>query len=293
MEATTVKADTVHVLFVDDDTDFTQSLSPVLERREFTVTALESETQALDYLDHVVPDVILLDLKLNGGSGTDLLQKIREKDNQTPVIILTGHGSMDSVVSSIRFGVSDYLQKPVDIDLLVEHLLDCTSNVARQPMRERSLVELMRPVSLYPKLLCNQPIEDALYVVRKWCFPDENDPDHVRSALVYEPNGDFIGMLRFHDLLSLVLPEYLRESSHPNFFPGMVLAQCKLIDHMRVLALMSKQVYIRQNAPLMEAVQLMVKHHVVNLPVMDGKRLAGVLRERDVVRMLLDCMYTK
>lgn len=293
MDMPTVKADTIHLLLVDDDTEFIQSLSAVLERRDFMVTAVASDTQALDYLGHVIPDIIILDLKLNGSSGTDLLRRIREKDNETPVIILTGHGSLDAAITSLRYGVSEFLQKPVDIDLLVEHLNDCVRNVAKQPLRERSLVELMRPVSMYPKLLCNQPIEDALYVVRNWCFPDENDPDHVRSALVYEPNGDFIGMLRFHDLLSLVLPEYLRESTHPSFYAGMVLAQCKLIDHMRVLALMSKQVYVRQNAPLMEAVHLMVKHHVVNLPVMDGKRLAGVLRERDVVRLLLDCMYKK
>jgi CBS domain-containing protein len=100
-------------------------------------------------------------------------------------------------------------------------------------------------------------------------------------------------MLRFSDLLKLVLPSFLADSPYSTYFTGMFLAQIKVMGGDGFLHLMAEPVTVRVDAPLMEAVHLMVRHHQISLPVMDGERLVGVLRDRALVGEIARSVATR
>lgn len=91
-------------------------------------------------------------------------------------------------------------------------------------------------------------------------------------------------MIRFIDLLKLILPQYLSESPYNSYFTGMFLAQCKVIGDWRVKDLMPEKIYLDTRAPLMEAVHLITQHRIINLPALKDGELVGIIREKDLVR---------
>lgn len=110
--------ETVRVMVVDDETDFLQSVKAVLERRRLSVTTAESGEAALGLLAENLVDVIVLDVKMPGMSGLDVLRRVRRDYPSVQVILLSGHPSVDAAVEGVRLGASEYLQKPPDIEHL-------------------------------------------------------------------------------------------------------------------------------------------------------------------------------
>ena len=100
---------------------------------------------------------------------------------------------------------------------------------------------------------------------------------------MFDRQGQLVGMVRFSDMVRLVLPRFLADAPYPTFCAGMFVAQCKLMGGRSFSDLMSKLVTIDVRAPLMAAVHLMARHRLSALPVMDGKELVGILRDRAVV----------
>jgi DNA-binding NtrC family response regulator len=101
------------VLVVDDDESFRQLVSDRLTRTGHRVAAAAAGEQALDQLDGV--EVALIDLLMPGMDGLTLLRRIRAARPDLPVIILTGHGSIDTAVEAMKAGAVDYLQKPCSL----------------------------------------------------------------------------------------------------------------------------------------------------------------------------------
>ena len=115
-------------------------------------------------------------------------------------------------------------------------------------------------------------------------------PGQIRSALVYDRDEKFLGLVRFVDMLKLVLPQFLEDSPYTTFFTGMFLAQCKLIGKGNLRELMDEVVHVDVHDPIMRAIHLMVHYHLINLPVMDQGELRGILRERDVILEIANVM---
>ena len=110
------------VLMVDDEEDFVNTLSERMKMRDVdSDVALDGE-QALQRVEDDIPDVMVLDLKMPGIDGLEVLRRVKKAYPQIPVIILTGHGSEKDEAEARRLGAFDYLQKPVDIEKLV-HVL--------------------------------------------------------------------------------------------------------------------------------------------------------------------------
>ena len=144
----------------------------------------------------------------------------------------------------------------------------------------------MVPPSRYPKLYVDQPVADAIAILREAFYQpvvEGVQPGQVRSALVYNDDEEFLGLIRFSDILKLVLPDFLEGSPYTTFFTGMFLVQCKVSGNRNIRELLGKFVYVNMYDPIMRAVHLMVRHHLINLAVMDGGELVGILRERDLV----------
>ncbi len=106
------------VLIVEDEAYVRESLATLLDRRGYGVTAVESVGDAMGHLGSEPVDVVLSDLRMPGGDGLELVQKLRGSGSEVPVVILTGHGSVDSAVACLKAGASDYVVKPVDPDTL-------------------------------------------------------------------------------------------------------------------------------------------------------------------------------
>jgi len=106
------------VLLVDDDDAFRGVIAAELERRGFTVHAVASGGAALaaGVADEV--DVVLLDLCLPDVDGIEVLKSLRKREVRAGVVVLTGHGTIDTAIQAIRLGAYDYLEKPCPLDKL-------------------------------------------------------------------------------------------------------------------------------------------------------------------------------
>jgi DNA-binding NtrC family response regulator len=107
------------VLLVDDEKEFVTTLAERMQIRGLEPEVAFSGEQALEILENSIPDVMVLDLKMPGIDGLEVLRRVKKCHPQIQVIILTGHGSERDEAAARRLGAFDHLQKPVDINDLV------------------------------------------------------------------------------------------------------------------------------------------------------------------------------
>ncbi len=110
------------VLMVDDEEDFVKTLSERMQMRDLESNVALSGEQALQQVAEDIPDVMVLDLKMPGIDGLEVLRRVKKLYPNIPVVILTGHGSEKDENEARRLGAFDYLQKPVDIEKLIKTL---------------------------------------------------------------------------------------------------------------------------------------------------------------------------
>jgi two-component system OmpR family response regulator len=108
------------VLIVDDEEAFANNIAKLISKRGYDIKAVYNGQSAINALDECDFDVIILDLKMPGLDGLATLKIIKGKKPSVEVIILTGHGSMDSGIDGIQLGAFDFLMKPVRFDDLYE-----------------------------------------------------------------------------------------------------------------------------------------------------------------------------
>jgi DNA-binding NtrC family response regulator len=110
------------ILLVDDETVFVNNMSKLLNRRGYQVTAVNSGDAALRALMESSFDVMVLDLKMPGMDGIATLHEMKKLGLFTEVLVLTGHGSIDTALEAIQLGAYDYLTKPCEIAELVSKI---------------------------------------------------------------------------------------------------------------------------------------------------------------------------
>lgn len=110
------------ILLVDDETVFANNMSKLLTRRGYQVTAVNSGDAALQALMNNSFDLMVLDLKMPGMDGIAMMIEMRKLGLSTEVLILTGHGSIDTALEAIRLGAYDYATKPCEISDLVSKI---------------------------------------------------------------------------------------------------------------------------------------------------------------------------
>jgi DNA-binding response OmpR family regulator len=109
----------IRVLVVDDEPDFLKLIQRRLTKRNVHVDTVTNGEAALAFLRDNPADVIILDVRMPGLSGIDTLKEIRKRFRDTEVIMLTGHGSLQSGIEGISLGAYDYILKPFSIDNLL------------------------------------------------------------------------------------------------------------------------------------------------------------------------------
>ena len=115
-------SDRIRILIVDDEVKFLESIAKRLELRGLDVTTASNGEQALEIARKERFDLALLDLKMPGVDGREVLKVLKEEHRFLEVIILTGHGSVDSAVECTKLGAFDYLPKPYELDNLLDVL---------------------------------------------------------------------------------------------------------------------------------------------------------------------------
>ena len=116
--------DKITILIVDDEEHFLNSIKKRLEARDFNVFAVDRGEKAIEVAKDNPIDIALVDLKMPGMRGEETLKILKNEHQWMEVVILTGHGSVDSAVECVQDGAYKYLQKPCELDTLLEVLKD-------------------------------------------------------------------------------------------------------------------------------------------------------------------------
>jgi two-component system response regulator RegA len=111
------------LLLLDDDAPLRNRLGRALEQRGFEVALADSVAQALQEVKTNTPAFAVLDMRLDDGSGLQVVQAIRDARPDARVVMLTGYGNIATAVAAVKAGAVDYLSKPADADDVVRALL--------------------------------------------------------------------------------------------------------------------------------------------------------------------------
>jgi len=109
----------VNVLLVDDEIEFISALAERLRLRNYDARAVSRAEDVLSTIQHDPPDVVLLDFKMPGMDGIEILKLIKSMHPAVEVIMVTGHGDSKSREEVMNSGAADYIMKPIDIGELV------------------------------------------------------------------------------------------------------------------------------------------------------------------------------
>lgn len=107
------------ILIVDDEDGIRYSLRGILEDEGFEVSEAESGELALDHLSGERPDLVFLDIWLPGMDGLEVLERIKKEWDWLPVVMISGHGNIETAVSAIKKGAFDFIEKPLSLEKVV------------------------------------------------------------------------------------------------------------------------------------------------------------------------------
>jgi len=128
--------DRPRVLFVDDEEELVSAVVERLDIRDIDAYGATNGVEALQRLDAQEFSLVVLDVRMPGLGGLDTLRRIKQMYPDLQVVLLSGHGSTEDVQEGLRLGALAYLQKPVDIEQLVDLIRSGTSEGGRKEHRE-------------------------------------------------------------------------------------------------------------------------------------------------------------
>ena len=260
------------------------------------MTLADSGREALEKLE-TRPDVAIIDYKMPGMDGYELLGKMHERYPDLPVIMLTGHGTLTSARQAIAKGAFDFLIKPCDINLLSSRIKDAYRHSGRQATAsERKVSDVMVPVAEYTVLPYSATVREAVNAL-KTSFSSKVATSRLmetghRSVLVTDNDGVLVGLLSIRGLLKATMPSYITAPKprladsveyRPLFWSDMFTHQIeKIADHQIKTVMDPAPAAIDSDTSLMEAAYTILDKNARRLAVLDKGELVGVIREQDL-----------
>ena len=107
------------ILIVDDEASIAQSLSGLLADEGFEVATAANGYEALQQIENETPDLVLLDIWMPGLDGIETLKEIKNRHSQVQVVMITGHGTIETAVQATKYGAYDFIEKPLSIDKVI------------------------------------------------------------------------------------------------------------------------------------------------------------------------------
>jgi two-component system nitrogen regulation response regulator NtrX len=115
------------ILVVDDEKSILQSIDGILSDEGFDVVCAESGAEALEKMEELLPDLVLLDIWMPGMDGIETLTKLKEVYPHLQVVVMSGHGTIETAVKATKVGAYDFIEKPLSLEkvlLSVNNALD-------------------------------------------------------------------------------------------------------------------------------------------------------------------------
>jgi DNA-binding NtrC family response regulator len=126
----------IRVLLVDDEVEFMETLVKRMRKRGLEVQGVKSGEEALDLLAGQRPDVVVMDVKMPGMNGIEVLKQIKKRWPMLEVIMLTGHASLELAMQGMESGAYDYLMKPMDLDELLYKIEDAYDSIKLKTVQD-------------------------------------------------------------------------------------------------------------------------------------------------------------
>lgn len=155
------------ILIVDDEKNYPLILSAVLAEEGFETLTAHSGQEALDLLANSDVDLVLTDMKMPSMDGIDLLERIKQKNPELPVIMMTAHGTVEKAVEAMQKGAYNYILKPFDNDQLIVYVKKAVSmyGVVKDNQRLRNAVESQ--YSFGNIIGKSKPMQNVYDIIRK------------------------------------------------------------------------------------------------------------------------------
>ena len=134
--------DNESILVVDDDLDFLEIIKRILGKKGYEVEGANSGAEALTRLRAKSYDLVLLDIRMPGMSGMELLENLKANGISLPVIIITGHGDVPLAVRALKLGAFDFVQKPFNAHDLLDRVHAAFQQVQENRQKNRKLDQL-------------------------------------------------------------------------------------------------------------------------------------------------------
>jgi two-component system, NtrC family, response regulator PilR len=157
-----------HILVVDDERSMREFLEILLQREGHDAVVCAAATDALVALEADDYDLIISDIKMSGMGGLELLERVREISPETPVVLITAHGSTESAVEAMRLGAYDYLTKPCSVDeicLVVDKALEKRSLSAENRRLRREIQDRAGLPTMLGQSPCMKAVFDFVHRV--------------------------------------------------------------------------------------------------------------------------------
>lgn len=289
--------DKIRVLMVDDEAQFRASTSKILTRKGYETTMAASGEEAIRILQEKPQDVIILDIKMPGMDGHEALAQIKKIRPQAQIIMLTGHGAVDSAKESLIAGAYDYLSKPCDIDLLAAKINDAYASKHKEiPKQEKRARDIMIHIDDYSTVTADNSVKEAIEQLKR-SFEGFVSSSRVmetghRSLLVFDQKNELVGILSILDLIDAVRPAYLSAPKpsmadsmqfSPMFWSGLFTTQVKALAAKKVGEVMSESPpSVDEDTNLMEIADLMYRKQIRRVIVRSKGKVIGIVREQEL-----------
>lgn len=140
------------IWILDDDKSIRWVFEKALARVDLAFKTFSSTADALEMLKKELPQVIVSDIRMPGGSGLDFLTKIKEKHPDIPVIIMTAYSDLESAVAAFQYGAFEYLAKPFDVDQALDVIKRAVDETLRQDVESVALEETPEIIGKAPAM---------------------------------------------------------------------------------------------------------------------------------------------
>ena len=145
---------TIQLLLVDDEERFLSTTKILLEKRGVATFTATNGVDALKIMSEHRVDVVILDVKMPGIDGVEVLRKTKQKHPLVEVIMLTGHASVESAVEGLKLGAFDYVKKPCDISDLITKVNEAydKKHAMEEKIRKAQIDKIIRhPMAVFEK----------------------------------------------------------------------------------------------------------------------------------------------
>ena len=143
------------ILIVDEERSIRNTLKDILEVESYQVDVVESGIEALELIKENNYDVVFSDIKMPQMDGVELLQKIKVNNPEAPIIMISGHGTIETAVDCIKKGAYDFIEKPIDLNrllIVVRNALDRTKQASEIMILKRKIDQRYEMIGCSPSL---------------------------------------------------------------------------------------------------------------------------------------------